>query len=116
MDNATLDQYARQILVDAIGYDGQERLLATRVVVRGSDWPADWTERYLRAAGVGVTRLYEEGSAVEVTAGPLRWEFRAERELGVGYVMGQLGLTLATVVLALAEAPPDNESETNPNR
>ena len=53
MDAGSLQRFARHITLPQIGADGQERLLAARVLVAGGDLAAEVAARYLRAAGVG---------------------------------------------------------------
>ena len=50
---AQQERYARHLLLDGWGGDGQERLLASTVRVRGSGPAALWACRYLAASGVG---------------------------------------------------------------
>jgi hypothetical protein len=47
------ERYARHLLLDGIGGDGQERLLASRVRVRGTGDAARACASYLAASGVG---------------------------------------------------------------
>jgi len=47
------ERYARHILLDGIGGDGQERLLSSRVRVRGTGAAARACASYLAASGVG---------------------------------------------------------------
>ena len=61
LDAAQQEHYARHLLLDGFGGEGQERLLAAAVQVRGDGAAALWCARYLAASGVG--RL-----AVEVAA------------------------------------------------
>jgi hypothetical protein len=49
-----LQRYSRQLLLPEIGGAGQERLLASRVEVRGAGAAADSLRGYLAAAGVGL--------------------------------------------------------------
>jgi adenylyltransferase/sulfurtransferase len=50
---AQQERYSRHVLLDGLGGDGQERLLSSRVRVRGQGAAALWAARYLAAAGVG---------------------------------------------------------------
>ena len=54
------ERYARHLLLDGWGGEGQERLLASTVRVRGSGPAAVWACRCLAAGGVG-TLLVETG-------------------------------------------------------
>jgi hypothetical protein len=47
------ERYARHILLDGMGGDGQERLLSSRVRVRGTASAARACASYLAASGVG---------------------------------------------------------------
>ena len=60
LDNTQLERYARQVLVEQIGYDGQVQLLGHQVSIQG---PPRWMHlagRYLQAAGVGVSYKTED--------------------------------------------------------
>jgi hypothetical protein len=50
---AQQERYARHLILDAFGGEGQERLLAASVRVRGQGAAALWAARYLAASGVG---------------------------------------------------------------
>ena len=50
---AQQDHYARHLLLDGFGGEGQERLLALAVEVRGAGVAARWAARYLAASGAG---------------------------------------------------------------
>jgi molybdopterin/thiamine biosynthesis adenylyltransferase len=50
---AQQERYSRHLLLDGWGGEGQERLLAASVRVRGQGAAALWAARYLAAAGVG---------------------------------------------------------------
>lgn len=56
LDAATVEQYARQIVITDIGIVGQERLCASKVWVLGGDAVAENAARYLSAAGSTVLR------------------------------------------------------------
>lgn len=47
------ERYARHLLLDGFGGEGQERLLAASVRIRGAGLAARWAARYLAASGVG---------------------------------------------------------------
>src|SRR5712671_1468832 len=47
------ERYARHLLLDEFGGEGQERLLAAAVHVGGTGPAALWAARYLAASGVG---------------------------------------------------------------
>lgn len=53
LDARQQEQYARHLLLDGFGGEGQERLLEAAVQVRGSGEAARWCARYLAASGVG---------------------------------------------------------------
>ncbi|CAB1128417.1 conserved protein of unknown function [Candidatus Hydrogenisulfobacillus filiaventi] len=99
------ERFARQMLVDGIGYDGQRRILATRVTVVG---PEPWVSlafRYLAAAGF-------QAEAVPAPAGPLRVRVgAAETVLAPASGVGGGMLTAARVVLAALEAALEPGSE-----
>ena len=47
------ERYARHLILDEFGGEGQERLLAASVHVRGAGPAAHWAARYLAASGIG---------------------------------------------------------------
>lgn len=57
MDDQALLRYSRHILLDEIGIEGQEALLAARVLVVGCGGLGAAAVPYLAAAGVGMLRL-----------------------------------------------------------
>jgi hypothetical protein len=66
---AQQERYARHLILDRFGGEGQERLLAASVEVRGTGAAALWAARYLAASGVGrlaveVPRWHEELQAL----------------------------------------------------
>lgn len=66
MDDAELLRYSRQIMVPGIDIDGQERLLAARVLVIGLGGLGSPVALYLAAAGVGHLAL-ADFDAVDTT-------------------------------------------------
>jgi hypothetical protein len=50
---AQQERYARHLLLDGFGGEGQERLLVASVRVLGAGLAARWAARYLAASGVG---------------------------------------------------------------
>ena len=57
MDDAQLTRYSRQIMVPGLDLDGQERLLASRVLLIGAGGLGSAVALYLAAAGVGHLRI-----------------------------------------------------------
>lgn len=47
------ERYSRHLILDGFGGEGQERLLAASVHVRGTGRAAHWAARYLAASGIG---------------------------------------------------------------
>ena len=66
LSDADLERYARQVIMPDVGEDGQERLLASRMLVIGAGGLGSPVVFYLAAAGVGhITILDDE--TVELT-------------------------------------------------
>lgn len=53
LDDERIERYSRQLILQEVGPRGQERLLASRVAVVGTDVAAGRVVAYLAAAGVG---------------------------------------------------------------
>lgn len=64
LDEEQVRRYSRQILLREVGGRGQERLLASRVRLRGRGLCAEVAAEYLRRAGVGVAEEREDGVPV----------------------------------------------------
>jgi hypothetical protein len=68
LTDAQQERYARHLLLDGIGGDGQERLLSSRVRVRGTGSAARSCALYLAASGVGALGLDEDVLGAELCA------------------------------------------------
>ena len=66
LDDEAIARYARQIVVPGIGAAGQEKLLASTVLVAGNQRGCDQAALYLRAAGVRVVRWTEPDCDADV--------------------------------------------------
>ncbi len=66
MTDDQLLRYSRQILLPAFGYEGQERLLASRVLILGLGGLGSPVAMYLAAAGVG-TLVLADFDAVDLS-------------------------------------------------
>src|SRR5712692_10254092 len=65
LTQAQQERYARHLLLDELGGEGQERLLSSCVRVRGTGQAARWAARYLAASGVGILVLEDVAAAGE---------------------------------------------------
>jgi ThiF family protein len=65
LTEAQQERYARHLLLDGVGGDGQERLLASCVRIRGTGRAARWAARYLAASGIGTLILDDPAAAEE---------------------------------------------------
>ncbi len=66
MNDAQLLRYARHILLDELGIEGQERLLAARVLIVGAGGLGSPAAMYLASAGVG-TIVLADHDVVEIS-------------------------------------------------
>src|SRR2546421_8549562 len=65
LTEAQQERYARHLLLDELGGEGQERLLSSCVHVRGTGRAARWAARYLAASGIGALVLDDPAAAGE---------------------------------------------------
>jgi hypothetical protein len=68
LTDAQQERYARHLLLDELGGEGQERLLDASVRVRGTGRAVRWAARYLAASGVGMLVLDDPAAAAECRA------------------------------------------------
>lgn len=97
MDDAHLLRYARHILLDELGIEGQERLLASRVLILGAGGLGSPAAYYLAGAGVGQLILADDD---EVELSNLQRQI-LHTTARVGWPKAKSGK------LALAELNPD---------
>ena len=60
LDDKDLERYARQVIMPAIGEEGQEKLLAARVLVVGAGGLGASVILYLAAAGIGTITIVDD--------------------------------------------------------
>src|SRR5438132_5927871 len=65
LTEAQQERYARHLLLDQLGGEGQERLLSSCVRIRGTGRAARWAARYLACSGVGTLVLDDAATAEE---------------------------------------------------
>jgi hypothetical protein len=65
LNDAQQERYARHLLLDELGGEGQERLLSSCVRIRGTGQAARWAARYLAASGVGTLVLEDPAARSE---------------------------------------------------
>ena len=90
LSDSQIDRYSRQIVLPEIGSRGQERLLASRVAIRGGGDAALVCASYLAGAGVGGLGLRDVGASG-----------------AVGELLGFTGTETAALSDALARRNPD---------
>ncbi|MCL4351060.1 MAG: hypothetical protein M1318_00185 [Firmicutes bacterium] len=101
MDDATLEQFARQVLVDEVGYDGQCAILQTPLRVTAPDgiW-RDLACRYLSAAGFPIA-VADGADPTLVVSGGKYWQ-EIPLESDIGRLMMEIGQTITQVILSIA--------------
>ncbi|MFL5310605.1 MAG: hypothetical protein ACJ79H_09160 [Myxococcales bacterium] len=65
LTEAQQERYARHLLLEGLGGEGQERLLSSCVRVRGTGRAARWAARYLAVSGVGGLLVDDPAAARE---------------------------------------------------
>ncbi|MFM8411251.1 MAG: hypothetical protein ACKOCT_13340 [Alphaproteobacteria bacterium] len=71
LDDRQVDLFSRQVLLREVGGRGQERLLASRVLVAGRGPAAESAATYLVGAGVGTVGVSGAGALEEIGFAPL---------------------------------------------
>ncbi|MCY0864640.1 MAG: hypothetical protein OWQ57_06805 [Sulfobacillus sp.] len=100
LTNDELDRFSRQILVNEIGYEGQQRLLASRVTLVAPAGPGrDLAARYLQACGLTVA--VEEGDGAVIRYADGFYEIPPNHRVG-DFMIGW-GLAVAHVIKRIAE-------------
>jgi hypothetical protein len=100
------ERYARHLLLDELGGEGQERLLVAAVHVRGTGSAALWAARYLAASGVGRLEIEEPAWRDELLAlGP--WLTVDVRDVQLVQVAPRDGATPAESAMNGAQAALD---------
>jgi len=65
-DEAQLERYSRHIILDAVGIEGQEKILAAKVLIVGAGGLGSPAAFYLAAAGIGTIGIVDY-DAVEIS-------------------------------------------------
>ncbi len=75
LSEADIERYARQIVIPQVGIEGQERLLAARVLVVGNGTAAQAARQYLEASGVTTLAgtATPDGCNCAIVAGAEAW-------------------------------------------
>ncbi|HXC52705.1 MAG TPA: hypothetical protein VN634_17610 [Candidatus Limnocylindrales bacterium] len=82
LDDDAIARYARQIVIPAVGAAGQEKLLASTVLVVGNPRGCAQAALYLRAAGIRVTNSTSDGAFdLAIAADAASLDSRLRREL-----------------------------------
>jgi len=66
LNSQQTERYSRQLILDGIGVEGQEKLLASKVLIVGAGGLGSPAALYLTAAGVGIIGLLD-GDEVDLT-------------------------------------------------
>ncbi|HBQ94718.1 MAG: hypothetical protein M1294_04740 [Firmicutes bacterium] len=107
LDNTQLERYARQVLVEEIGYDGQVQLLEHEVSIQGPPMWMHLAGRYLQAAGVRVCYKTEEPVSqnirIHVDTGQMDdIQIPVDSRADSGQTVVNIGLALSQLLLSLA--------------
>ena len=65
LTQAQQERFARHLLLDELGGEGQERLLSSCVRIHGTGRAVRWAARYLAASGVGLLVLEDSVAVAE---------------------------------------------------
>jgi hypothetical protein len=109
MDDATLEKYARQVLVDEVGYDGQCTILQTSLRVTAPDgvW-RDLACRYLLAAGFSITVADDADMTLVVSGGQYQQEVTLQPD--IGRLMMDIGQAITQAILSTSSQKSSTDS------
>jgi molybdopterin-synthase adenylyltransferase len=106
LSDAQLERYARHVILDEVGEEGQARLLASRVLVVGAGGLGSPLLQYLAAAGVGTLGVVDD-DVVELS--------NLQRQ--VIHATGDIGRPkVASAAAAIAELNPEIKVEVRAER
>lgn len=106
LSNRELERYSRQVLLQAIGFDGQLKIMASHLDVRGEAWAAELALAYLGAAGADVQddrQKVGEDKILVVRSASHMWAMDVLQEEPMADRIVRLGQLCTRILLDLAQ-------------